>query len=65
METLNETGAVTGPRRPWSNGKLMEPKPPLQPKHSGRSGPRLQLQGDAGRRASTSRSTASCVAATW
>jgi hypothetical protein len=33
METVNETNAVRARRRPWNKGKLIGPKPPLQPKH--------------------------------
>jgi integrase len=45
METLNETSAVTAPRRPWNKGKLIGPKPPLQPKHVWAIRTRLQLAG--------------------
>jgi hypothetical protein len=33
IETITETRAVTPWRRPWNKGKLIGPKPPLQPKH--------------------------------
>jgi hypothetical protein len=33
MEAVNETSTVTTRRRPWNKGKLIGPKPPLQPKH--------------------------------
>jgi hypothetical protein len=33
MEAINETSTVTTRRRPWNKGKLIGPKPPLQPKH--------------------------------
>jgi hypothetical protein len=33
METVNETGAVAPRCMPWNKGKLIGPKPPLQPKH--------------------------------
>jgi hypothetical protein len=32
METINQASAVTPRRRPWNEGKLIEPKPPLQAK---------------------------------
>jgi hypothetical protein len=34
IETVNETSAVAPRRRPWNKGKLIGPKPPLQPKHA-------------------------------
>ena len=45
METVNETSAVTAQRRPWNSGKLIRPKPPLQPKHVWAIRTRLQLAG--------------------
>ena len=45
METVNETNAVTAQRRPWNKGKLIGPKPPLQPKHVWAIMTRLQLAG--------------------
>ena len=45
METVNKTGASTAPRRPWNKGKLIGPKPPLQPKHVWAIRTRLQLAG--------------------
>jgi integrase len=45
METVNETDAVTTRRRPWNKGKLIGPKPPLQPKHVWSIRTRLQIAG--------------------
>jgi integrase len=45
METVNETSAVTAPRGPWNKGKLIGPKPPLQPKHVWSIRTRLELAG--------------------
>jgi integrase len=45
METVNETSAVTPRRRPWNKGKLIGPKPPLQPKHVWAIRTRLQIAG--------------------
>ena len=45
METVNEASAITAPRRPWNKGKLIGPKPPLQPKHVWAIRTRLQLAG--------------------
>jgi integrase len=45
METVNDTSAVTLRRRPWNKGKLIGPKPPLQPKHVWAIRTRLQLAG--------------------
>jgi hypothetical protein len=47
METVNETSAVTAPRRPWNKGNLIGPKPPLQPKQVWAIRTRLQLAGRA------------------
>jgi integrase len=45
METVNKTSAITAPRRPWNKGKLIGPKPPLQPTHVWAIRTRLQLAG--------------------
>jgi hypothetical protein len=45
METVNETDAATPRRRPWNKGKLIGPKPPLQPKHVWAIRMRLQFAG--------------------
>jgi integrase len=45
MDTINETGAVAPRRIPWNKGKLIGPKPPLQPKHVWSIRTRLQLAG--------------------
>jgi integrase len=45
METFNEISAVTAQYRPWNKGKLIGPKPPLQPKHVWAIRTRLQLTG--------------------
>jgi integrase len=45
MDTVNEIGSVTARRRPWNKGKLIGPKPPLQPKHVWAIRTRLQLAG--------------------
>ena len=45
METVNETSPVMAQRRPWNKGKLIGPKPPLQPKHVWAIRTRLQLAG--------------------
>src|SRR5918993_5016093 len=45
MEIVNETSAVMARRRPWNKGKLIGPKPPLQPKHVWAIRTRLQLAG--------------------
>jgi integrase len=45
MQTVNQTSAVTPRRRPWNKGKLIGPKPPLQPKHVWAIRTRLQLAG--------------------
>ena len=47
METVNETSAVMARRRPWNKGKLIGPKPPLQPKHVWAIRTRLQIAGRA------------------
>jgi hypothetical protein len=43
MGTVNQTNAVSARRRPWNKGKLVGPKPPLQPKHVWAIRTRLQL----------------------
>jgi integrase len=45
MKTVNETSTATAQRRPWNKGKLIGPKPPLQPKHVWAIRTRLQLAG--------------------
>jgi integrase len=45
MATVNQTSAVTLRRTPWNKGKLIGPKPPLQPKHVWAIRTRLQLAG--------------------
>ena len=45
METVNEPDVVTSRRSPWNKGKLIGPKPPLQPKHVWSIRTRLQLAG--------------------
>jgi integrase len=66
METGNENNAVTPPRMPWNKGKLIGPKPPLQPKHVWASRTRLQLAGArATWRSSIWRSIAGYAGATW
>jgi integrase len=45
METVNETSAAALRGRPWNKGKLIGPKPPLQPKHVWAIRTRLQLAG--------------------
>jgi integrase len=45
MEIIDNAGAVTPPRRPWNKGKMIGPKPPLQPKHVWAIRTRLQLAG--------------------
>jgi hypothetical protein len=45
METVNEVSSATAPRGPWNKGKLIGPKPPLQPKHVWAIRTRLQLAG--------------------
>jgi hypothetical protein len=66
MDTANETGTVTPGRGPENKGKLIGPKPPLQPKHVWAIRTRLQLLGRTRTwRSSISRSTANYVAALW
>ena len=66
METVNPTGAFTPRGSLWNKGKLIGPKPPLQPKHVWAIRTRLQLAGRTRDLAlfNLARSTASCVAAT-
>jgi integrase len=45
MEIIDDASAVTPRRRPWNKGKLIGPKPPLQPKHVWAIRTRLQLAG--------------------
>jgi integrase len=45
METVNQTSTVTPRRMPWNKGKLIGPKPPLQPNHVWAIRTRLQLAG--------------------
>jgi integrase len=45
METVNQTSTVTPRRMPWNKGKLIGPKPALQPKHVWAIRTRLQLAG--------------------
>ena len=45
METINGTGSVTAPRKPWNKAKRIGPKPALQPKHVWAIRTRLQLAG--------------------
>jgi integrase len=45
MESVYKTSAVAPRRRPWNKGKLIGPKPPLQPKHVWAIRTRLQLAG--------------------
>lgn len=34
MSELNDSGATSTPTGHWNKGKLIGPKPPLQPKHA-------------------------------
>ena len=45
MYTPNVPTMVSNPRRPWNRGKLIGPKPPLQPRHVWAIRTRLQLAG--------------------
>jgi hypothetical protein len=45
MQTVHETSVATPEHRPWNKGKLIGPKPPLQPKHVWAIRTRLQLTG--------------------
>ena len=44
VETVQNINDGRAPRRPWNKGKLVGPKPPLQPKHVWAIGTRLQMQ---------------------
>lgn len=45
MQADIETGTVTAQGQPWNKGKLIGPKPPLQPKHVWAIRTRLQIAG--------------------
>ena len=45
MYTTNEPTIALNQRRPWNRGKLIGPKPPLQPRHVWAIRTRLQLAG--------------------
>ncbi len=45
MSTTIENTNEPIPRRPWNKGKLIGPKPPLQPRHVWAIRTRLQLAG--------------------
>ncbi len=45
MSTTIESSNDPIPRRPWNKGKLIGPKPPLQPRHVWAIRTRLQLGG--------------------
>ena len=45
MYTTNEPTIALNQRRPWNKGKLIGPKPPLQPRHVWAIRTRLQLAG--------------------
>ncbi len=45
MYTTNEPTMASNQRRPWNRGKLIGPKPPLQPRHVWAIRTRLQLAG--------------------
>ncbi len=45
MYTTNEPAIASDQRRPWNKGKLIGPKPPLQPRHVWAIRTRLQLAG--------------------
>ena len=45
MYTTNEPAMASNQRRPWNRGKLIGPKPPLQPRHVWAIRTRLQLAG--------------------
>ena len=44
MSTIQDTITSATSRRPWNKGKLVGPKPPLQPKHVWAIRTRLQMQ---------------------
>jgi integrase len=45
MESIDDTVAIAVDRTPWNKGKLVGPKPPLQPKHVWTIRTRLQIAG--------------------
>ena len=45
MQTLNEVTISSDELRPWNKGKVIGPKPPLQPRHVWAIRTRLQLNG--------------------
>ena len=45
MQNLNEVTMASSGRRPWNKGKLIGPKPPLQPRHVWAIRTRLQISG--------------------
>ena len=45
MFTTNKPTIASNQRRPWNRGKLIGPKPPLQPRHVWAIRTRLQLAG--------------------
>ncbi len=45
MQTLNEVTISSDELRPWNKGKVIGPKPPLQPRHVWAIRTRLQLDG--------------------
>jgi integrase len=45
MSELSDSGSTSAPTGPWNKGKLIGPKPPLQPKHVWSIRTRLQLDG--------------------
>ena len=45
MYPTNELATISDERRPWNRGKLVGPKPPLQPRHVWAIRTRLQLAG--------------------
>ena len=45
MSEHDDSRATSAPRGPWNKGKLIGPKPPLQPKHVWSVRTRLQLDG--------------------
>ncbi len=44
MDTVQNINAAPAVGRPWNKGKLVGPKPPLQPKHVWAIRTRLQMQ---------------------
>ena len=45
MQNLNEVTMASSGQRPWNKGKLIGPKPPLQPRHVWAIRTRLQISG--------------------